>query len=135
MNDKVPDNRAFVLHRYFISAHLMRREFERELDREVDTPTGLSIKGYAFLSLWYAALYVTVEGWQQSEFSDPVVDSLLADETKLNLLRIYRNSIFHFQPDYWPEKKIGFLKGSETALWVRELHDAVGNSLLERLHP
>lgn len=133
MSEKTPDNPAFVLHRYFINADLTRREFERELGVENDTVTGMSIKGYAFLSLWYAALYVTVEGWEHNGFSDPVVDGLLADEAKVKSLRLYRNSILHFQPAYFPEQKIGFLMGSETAIWVRELHDAIGKSLLQRL--
>lgn len=74
------------------------------------------------MCLWYGMLYVVVEGWRDVGLSDPEIDRLLASPNT-ELLRHFRNGMFHFQKDQWlPPKLSNFLAPSnQTVEWVRAL--------------
>jgi len=67
-------------------------------------------------------LYVVVEGWQDADLSDPEVDRLLASPNT-NLLKRFRNGMFHFQKDQWLPTKLSdfFDPANKTVEWVRTL--------------
>jgi hypothetical protein len=125
------------LHRYYIWADRMRVHFHETLKK-----TGPNILENAdadfeltlYMSYWYAALYVVVEGWQSSGCNDPTVDALLADRTMVDLLRRYRNGVFHFQRKYndqrfWDLIGLGSLAGD----WISTLHFELGRWLLKNV--
>lgn len=58
---------------------------------------------FLYMSLWYACLYVLIEGWLQLKLSDPEVDALL-ESPNVDLLERFRNGVFHYQRDYWDER-------------------------------
>jgi hypothetical protein len=124
-----------VLQRYWIWADAMKIHFLRELDRVDDTaPKGEpSIQQLMYMSYWYATLYVVIEGWRELKLNDPTVDPLL-QSPHVDLLRLYRNGVFHFQEKYWSDKIVGFVMGgADSARWIRELHQAIGEFLLARI--
>ncbi len=90
---------------------------------------------WIYLSLWYATLFVTAEGWLEQNLANTEIQELLADEANLNALRRFRNGVFHFQPDYFDRRLIDFVAlAGESAAWVRALHSALGRDLLARMN-
>ena len=74
------------------------------------------------MSYWYGALYVVVEGWQELKLTDPVIDGLLRSPN-VDLLRRYRNGVFHFQRKFYDERFWDLmLAGRESVEWVSQLH-------------
>ncbi len=70
-------------------------------EKAADEPTtGL---GFVLMVQWYAALWVAIDGWRECPLSDDAVDELLthaAFEHNLQLLRRFRNGVYHYQPVY-----------------------------------
>ena len=127
-----------TLHRYFIWANRMRIHFYGLVPKIANDPkpdrfTNEAIEADMYMSLWYGELYVVAEGFQELGLSDPTIDSLLASPN-LDLLRRYRNGVFHFQKDYFDEHFIGFMRdGKNAASWVFDLNQAFGSFLLREL--
>jgi hypothetical protein len=97
----------------------MRELFDKELEL-----VGPSLFGDGkihlnlYLSYWYAALYVVVEGWTELGLSDETASALLTSPYVADLRR-YRNGVFHFQRQYWDERRKELLGGgAESAAWV-----------------
>ena len=80
---------------------------------------------FARMSQWYASLWVVVEGWQALQMSDPFIDGLLNNQPPYcELLRRYRNGVFHYQPDFLDERFFAFLReGSGPVEWTHALRD------------
>ena len=60
-------------------------------------------KGTIFMSYWYAALYVVVEGWGDLGLTDPAIDALLAADYKAKLRR-HRNETCHYREGFFVDK-------------------------------
>jgi hypothetical protein len=129
---------AFVaLHRYYIWANRFREMFETALSikgeiTEEDWPRLFYEDIGQLMSYWYSALYVVVEGYQKLKYSDEKVDEMLQSENE-DLLRRYRNGVFHFQKKYFDERCIDFIEGPGTAGWARKLNAELGRFFLEKL--
>ena len=87
----------------------------------------------ALMSAWYASLWVVVEGWTEVPLSDPFVDQLLdASPRYKDLLRRYRNGVYHYQPTFNERRLLDFLhegEGTSTghffSMW--NFADSIGN--------
>src|SRR5438034_786877 len=90
------DPALFALHRYYIWANRMRTHFDDLLG---DQTRRSEIESLLYMSYWYSALFVVIEGWRHLGLSEPTIDALLASPN-VDLLRRYRNGVFHFQKDY-----------------------------------
>ena len=126
---------VLVLHRYWIWADAMRLHFLQEISpiSHYNPDSEGTIHAHMYMSYWYAALHVVIEGWEALHLTDPTVDSLLASPS-VKLLKRYRNGVFHFQRKYWDQRVIGFVSGgAESAAWVHQLHDELGRVLLATL--
>jgi len=76
---------------------------------------------FMHLSYWYAGLYVVCEGWQELKLTDPDIDRLLAS-SYLDVLRRYRNGVFHYQQDYFDVRiREGIKAGEPFRQWLDEL--------------
>ena len=78
--------------------------------------------------VWYATVYVVIEGWRNAGISDSEVDELLGDD-RVDDLRRFRNQIFHYQPEYDNPKLLEFLKtgdadAQEATTWIRHSRSA-----------
>ncbi|ANF30821.1 hypothetical protein A0130_03200 [Leifsonia xyli] len=87
--------------------------------------------------LWYAALYVVIEGWKELDLSDSEVDGFLSDD-RTDKLRVFRNKVFHYQKEYSPNGLVAFLEadgpdGSSSAEWVRGTHFALGRAIVRSI--
>lgn len=122
---RIKDFEIFNLYKYFIWADRMKKACDDLLDRsfqEIIPRAELEIEYNLYLSYWFSSLYVVIEGWKQMGLSDKKIDALL-DPQNVNLLRRYRNGVFHFQKDYFDERFLGFLRNGVSRIeWVRNLH-------------
>jgi len=119
------DNEIFNLYKYFIWADRMKNAFDdlfRQNRQQTITPTQFEIEYNFYMSYWFSGLYVVIEGWQQLQLKDKEIASLL-NSKNVQLLRRYRNGIFHFQKDYFDERFLIFLRGGISRIeWIRKLH-------------
>ena len=126
-----------ALHRYFMWANRLRDHLDKALVargsvKEVDFPIWFADDPGLFMSYWYAALYVVIEGYQELELHDPKIDALLTSPN-VDLLRRYRNGVDHFQKDYFDGRFIDFMGPPDTPRWTRELNKEFGRFLIESI--
>jgi hypothetical protein len=128
--------RLMALHKYFLNADFLRDVFMRRIDREqapAETDAVTSIDDSIALSLWYATIYVVIEGCREAQLSDSELDALLADH-KVDDLRRFRNQVFHFQREYDNPRLLEFLGTSDADAqaateWIRRTHAALGRAI------
>jgi hypothetical protein len=122
-----PDQRPNVaahmtLHRYFIQAVICRQRFIEELKAGRGEEPG----GWASLMLWYATLYVVVEGWRAERISHAPVTELLRQATMLERLQQCRNAVLHYSPTYLDPRVALLLEEEGFVAWVHSLYDQIG---------
>jgi hypothetical protein len=124
-----------TLHRYFIWANRMRTHFDQIIAGERFSFEGTDqITSFLYMSYWYGGLYVVIEGWEKLKLSDSVIDDLLKSQN-VELLRRYRNGVFHFQRNYYDQRFDDFVsQGSDIVDWVRSLNEQFGRYFLEQIH-
>jgi hypothetical protein len=76
----------------------------------------------AFCNYWFASLYVVTEGWRRLRMKDSTIDTLLTQD-HLDLLRRYRNAVFHYQPEP-SNPRFTDLASAQTLHWVYALTEA-----------
>jgi len=128
-------NELLALHRYYIWANRLREHFDNAIAM---VPTSvrpeqifLDDRGL-FLSHWYAALYVVVEGWQELQLTDPEINPLLTS-ANLDLLRRFRNGVCHYQRNYSDPRFLDLAQAQGVVPWVRQLNSSLGRYFLEKL--
>jgi len=129
------DPALITLHRYYIWANRMRTHFDDLLEKEGYQTTRGEIESFLYMSYWYGGLYVVIEGWQELKLREPTIDRLL-DSPNVDLLRRYRNGVFHFQSDYSDDRFTDFMhEGKHAVQWVRDLTLHLGRYFLQRFRP
>lgn len=132
----------YALHRYYMWANRLRIQFDEALQREVEAGqfqnqnlSRVMVKDSSiFMSYWYSALFVVVEGWGKLQLSDPRVGALLSS-SNVSLLKDYRHAVSHYFPEYFDSKFLNFIEAKGAVSWVRELNLAFGAYFLARLSP
>lgn len=127
-----------ALHRYYICANRFRTLFDSLFPLPQDwqenrTPQH-SLHGDLgiFMNHWYAGLYTVVEGWRELKLSDPKIDKLIHSDN-VHLLRKFRNTVYHYQRDYYDKRYLEFLQGAmEKVPWIWELNRELGLYFLKR---
>jgi hypothetical protein len=132
------DPRVITLHRYYLWSTVMHGQFEdvltgiRERGQRFSIKTDEGILGLAYMSYWYASLWVVVEGWQKLGLHDDEVDRLL-DSALTEKLKLFRHGVLHFHENYFNQPLVDpFIRDEESVAWVRSLSQALGRSFLER---
>jgi len=78
----------------------------------------------AFLNYGFASLFVISEGWRELKIPDERIANVLSED-HLEVLRRYRNGVFHFQRDFGDDRFLGILQaGTDTLRRVKELDAA-----------
>ncbi|MBF0475906.1 MAG: hypothetical protein HQK59_08730 [Deltaproteobacteria bacterium] len=88
---------------------------------------------FARMSVWYALLYVVVEGFRELNLSHPEVEELLKNEEYLDSLRLFRNATFHYQKNPLTEKAWRFLLAKDSEIWIKHINDAFEKFFFENL--
>jgi len=88
---------------------------------------------FAVASLWLASMWVVIEGWRELKVNDGVIDELLNEwPDYCDLLKRYRNGVYHYQPALLDERFRAYEKeGADFILWVFALHLEFQRYLLE----
>ncbi|OAI09012.1 hypothetical protein A1353_05450 [Methylomonas methanica] len=81
------------------------------------------------LQIWYALLYVVIEGYRALDHKSVEVEKLLSNEEMVNALRLFRNAVFHYQKDPLTEKLLVFLDAKESEIWIWHLNSALKKHL------
>ena len=111
--------------RYLFWADLARQHLDAYAEKQIQKMEWQNWwHFFALLSKWYAAEYVVIEGWQTANLRDPIIDqSLLRWSDVVELLRRYRNGVFHYQPNLIESRFLPILKDSERSMfWAHYLH-------------
>jgi|SRR6185369_7746881 len=124
------------LHRYFLWANRMRMHFKNSMELPEPLPPSKfqwrvwfnEIFGYC--CFWFASLHVVVEGWIELGLHDPIVDRLIAVPGKRDLLRRFRNGVYHFQEDYFDTRFRDFMSDSNCD-WASEVHKGLNDYFVE----
>jgi hypothetical protein len=129
-----------TLHRYFIWQNAMRAHFLQRLKEVAEgAHEGRAghpdIELFLYMSYWYAGLYVVVEGWRELGLQDEEID-LLLESSNVDLLRRYRNGVFHFQRTYYDNRFLELMgEGEDVVEWVHGLANAFGRYFLSVIPP
>jgi hypothetical protein len=132
MNESIYSDPIYSLHRYFIWADRMRVHFDYILGNKSTNQNKQRFDETLYMSFWYAATYTIIEGWIELGLHDDKIDALLQSEN-VNLLRKYRNGVFHFRKNYFDEKKfMPFIRdGNKAVEWIRNLQEALSQFFLK----
>lgn len=129
--------KLLALHRYYIWANRLREHFDSAVFTHTASARPEAVftddRGL-FLSHWYAALFVIVEGWQEFDLSDPEIDALLSSPN-VDLLRRFRNGVCHYQRNYADPRFLDLVQAQGVVPWVRQLNLAFGRYFLQKLTP
>lgn len=125
-----------ALHKYFLNASFLRDVFMRRVEHARSrgaTDPVTWVDDQISMSLWYATLYVVIEGWRKAKLTDPEVDALLADG-HADRLRRFRNQVFHYQREYDNPRLLEFLGEDDADAqaatdWVKQTHKALGRAI------
>lgn len=126
----------YTLHRYFIWANRMRDHFRQVVEAQGPPPESDAlfhwlIGPFLYFCYWFATLYVIIEGWKELGLKDDKIDALLGSDY-VDLLRRFRNGVFHFQRDYFDPRFTNYVKAGDPATnWADELHDEFSRYFLE----
>lgn len=129
----------YTLHKYFIWSEKIREVLFSHLSADT-----VILKGNAkiieviksnrmdcFYSYWISSLYVVIEGYKELNLSDKKIDKLL-DEKKVDLLRRFRNTNFHYQKEYFDKRHTALLmEGEKIAKWLIKLRDELSRYFLD----
>jgi hypothetical protein len=73
-----------------------------------------------FTLYWLASLFVVSEGWKALKIDDPQINRLIDEHW--DSLRLFRNAVFHFQPE---DRKHKQFFDVDKFNWAEELHAAL----------
>ncbi len=135
--------KLMIVYRYFLFADQMRKALFKSLKQKEYRIGMRDINEYRYylvfhfgepgiyMSLYYASLFVVIEGWKELGFSDPTIDSLIKSDN-VTLLRRFRNSVFHFQKNFPSAKWLELIdQGEASASWILELRNAFSKYFLD----
>lgn len=75
--------------------------------------------------LWFASEYVVIEGWRESQFTEPEIEGILERNAEsIEILRRARNAVFHFQKEPYEKRIMAFAVEFERDGWLVDLHEA-----------
>ena len=129
------------LHKHFLAADAVKQLLFTKIP--VDSPTSKlspelqevaqQFSSMLRLQVFYALIYVVVEGYKELECRDEGVGQLLENAEFVDSMRRLRNANFHFQEDPFSPKLVNFLHAEGSEEWVRALYFAFDKFFTEKL--
>ncbi len=111
----------------------MREHFDATLTISVTKDGSNGVDAFMYMGYWYGTLYAVAEGWVELKLQDKVINGLLESEN-LELLRRYRNGVFHYQAAYNDPRFTDLYQNSKAVVeWVRQLNLEFGRYLLNEM--
>jgi len=81
----------------------------------------------AHLTIWFAMLYVVIEGWRKWKFFDSGVDPLLTSEHVAEL-RAHRHAVFHAE-NFDVPAVMQFVASPERSKWVADISNTLRQAI------
>lgn len=124
-----PKVELLSLHRHWLHADAIKETMfsKIQLDRSIPyalRKIGIDWSSIFRLEVYYALLYVVIEGYRDLNIEDNKINSLLKETEYIDALRVFRNGIFHYQKDPIPEKVLRFLELKDSEIWIKEINKA-----------
>jgi hypothetical protein len=94
---------------------------------------GEELSAFRVISVYYAMIFVVLEGYLELKLSDTRVDSLIKDTAKVDTLRRFRNATFHYQSNPLSPKLMDHLDQDRQGEWTRALAKALTSYLVSEL--
>ena len=125
--------KLLALHGHFLAADSVKQFLFADVavDEETAVQLGDLLDSAQFLSramrlqVFYALLYVVVEGYREFGCEDAAVDRLLAQSGHVDALRRFRNAVFHPQEQPISPKLTAFLNAEGSENWTYDLYRAL----------
>jgi hypothetical protein len=94
---------------------------------EGHVPTELEVLGqhwskFHVLEVFYALLYVVVEGYRTLKVKDEAIEKHLDEADYDHQLRQFRNAVFHYQKDPIDKRLVEFMAAKDSKIWTRNLY-------------
>lgn len=132
MNDKL---KFLTLHKYWLQADLMKRNFYYEVDNlsGISTKHDHSSRIVTYMDFWMANLDTVVSGYKKENLNYAHIEDLIqSNKLCIDELKKYRNSTFHFEtPRRRNDKMKTFRKIN--MFWIDEIHNYIGKYLYDEL--
>lgn len=128
-----PDKKLITLltlHRYFLTASLNRTIF---LTTSPTWEGTIQPNKLIALHLWYASLFVLIEGWRSERMRDQAVAKLLRDQRKLRLLEKARNALYHYDREYLNPNLMAVINEPSFHAWANQAQDAMMLALQDEM--
>lgn len=130
-----------VLYKHWMAADGVNHRLRQSMNYTDETPSfpknlealAKRMSEMQVLQVYYALLYVVVEGYQEIKCSDEKVDALIGQEDFVNNLRRFRNAVFHYQAEPLGPKLLNFLVQDNSEVWIRDLKIALNEYFLRTL--
>lgn len=133
-----------ALHRHWIVADAVKTVLKQQMapEDEANSVTKFGLEYFAFgtnasmicrLQVWYALLFVVIEGYEDLKLQFEPLDKVLAQRDYVDSLRRFRNATFHYQADPLNDKLINFLDKADSESWIRELNKQMNSFFMQAL--
>jgi hypothetical protein len=133
------DMGLFALHGNWVRADSIKKRIRFDVEEDegrlpvVMQAFGEQMSKVSALEVFYGLVYVVIEGFRQMRCSDERVEKLLAEGEKVDLLRRFRNVVFHFQAETFDQRLLDFMTQENSGGWVLNVHAALGAFLEHKL--
>lgn len=121
--------KLIALHKHWCAADSINFHLRRSLEAFKNSPQkedlAANFSMFLALSVWYAMLYVVVEGYKEIGAQDVDIDALIGNTDNVDALRRFRNATFHYQEDPLSDKLMTFLVTKDSETWIGELNRAL----------
>jgi hypothetical protein len=134
------DASLLALHTHWIRADSIKERVGLQIPENGDgLPQSMQELGQQMskihaLEVLYGLIFVVIEGFRDLKCKDERVERLLAAENYVDLLRRFRNGVFHYQTGPMDPRLVAFMTRENSEKWIREIHSALG-AFLERELP
>ena len=126
-----------IIHRHWIWANTVKLLFHQEIPKlDLSEPSKdivkIMISPYGtYMCLWYALLFVVLEGLKDAKITIPDIEKEIKDIYKP--LSRFRNAVFHPQEKYWSPKFFEIMQDEDSSSKIWIVHTKVGDFILEEI--
>lgn len=124
-----------ALHRHWIWAGLIKKQFEplaAEGNKKNCDAGSLFLGPYgAYMSIWYGMLFGVLDVLKKRDISIPAIQADI--DGIFSSLHMYRNAVFHPQPEYFSHKLLEVMKDKDSVRKIWNVHAGLGSFFLSEV--
>ena len=134
---KLAGEKLMTLHRHFMWCNIIKKNFENEISKSLKSNSKIDMEEViadyygAYMSIWYGMLFGVLEALKDEKIIIPEINWHITDIYEP--LRLYRNAVFHPQPEYWSSKLLKITEDEDSVKKIWTVHNIIGKYLLEEM--